>query len=86
MSDTVTCRDCGSGNTPGDEFCGSCGTFLEWAAAPEGTAGSATGTDTSTAAEVGATEVGGTEVGATELPSAPVGTWTAVPPDRARNG
>ena len=26
----LICRRCGFGNAPGDEFCGSCGAFLEW--------------------------------------------------------
>ena len=26
----VICRRCGFGNVPGDQFCGSCGAFLEW--------------------------------------------------------
>lgn len=26
----VLCRRCGFANTPGDQFCGSCGAFLEW--------------------------------------------------------
>ncbi|HEY5627974.1 MAG TPA: zinc ribbon domain-containing protein, partial [Candidatus Limnocylindrales bacterium] len=27
---TVLCAKCGFANVPGDQFCGSCGTFLEW--------------------------------------------------------
>ncbi len=27
---TVTCRRCGAANPAGDQFCGSCGAFLEW--------------------------------------------------------
>ena len=28
--DTILCRRCGAANTGGDQFCGSCGAFLEW--------------------------------------------------------
>ncbi len=31
---TVVCARCGYPNAPGDQFCGSCGAFLEWGAAP----------------------------------------------------
>src|SRR5512140_1548973 len=31
---TVLCARCGFANTPGDQFCGSCGTFLEWEGTP----------------------------------------------------
>lgn len=31
---TVLCARCGFANAPGDQFCGSCGTFLEWEGAP----------------------------------------------------
>ncbi|HEX5013817.1 MAG TPA: zinc ribbon domain-containing protein [Candidatus Limnocylindrales bacterium] len=36
-SETVICRRCGVANPAGDQFCGSCGAFLEWEsdAAPE---------------------------------------------------
>jgi len=27
---TIICRRCGTANVPGDQFCGSCGAFLEW--------------------------------------------------------
>jgi hypothetical protein len=30
----VICRRCGFGNVPGDQFCGSCGAFLEWEGEP----------------------------------------------------
>ena len=33
---TVLCARCGFANAPGDQFCGSCGTFLEWEGAPAG--------------------------------------------------
>jgi uncharacterized OB-fold protein len=39
---TVVCSRCGFANVPGDQFCGSCGAFLEWEgtpAAPSATAG-----------------------------------------------
>lgn len=36
-SETVICRRCGAGNPAGDQFCGTCGAFLEW----EGEAGAA---------------------------------------------
>jgi ribosomal protein L40E len=29
-ADTVICRRCGVANASGDQFCGSCGAFLEW--------------------------------------------------------
>ena len=33
--DTRTiCKRCGFSNIPGDQFCGSCGTFLEWEGQP----------------------------------------------------
>lgn len=31
---TVVCRQCGTMNTAGDQFCGNCGTFLEWSSEP----------------------------------------------------
>lgn len=31
---TVICRRCGVSNTSGDQFCGSCGAFLEWEGDP----------------------------------------------------
>lgn len=31
---TLGCARCGFENAPGDQFCGSCGAFLEWEAAP----------------------------------------------------
>jgi hypothetical protein len=31
---TVVCRRCGVSNTAGDQFCGSCGAFLEWEGDP----------------------------------------------------
>lgn len=31
---TLLCARCGFANAPGDQFCGSCGTFLEWEGAP----------------------------------------------------
>jgi len=31
---TVVCRQCGTTNTAGDQFCGNCGTFLEWSSEP----------------------------------------------------
>ena len=30
MSGLVICKNCGHENQPGDQFCGSCGSFLEW--------------------------------------------------------
>jgi hypothetical protein len=38
------CRRCGFANTPGDQFCGSCGAFLEWEGEPAAGAAGATGT------------------------------------------
>jgi hypothetical protein len=46
-SESILCRRCGAANSAGDQFCGSCGAFLEWegealeldgAAAPEAAA------------------------------------------------
>ena len=31
---SIICRRCGTANTPGDQFCGSCGAFLEWEGQP----------------------------------------------------
>ena len=31
---TMLCSRCGFANVPGDQFCGSCGAFLEWEGAP----------------------------------------------------
>ena len=31
---TMQCSRCGFANAPGDQFCGSCGTFLEWEGTP----------------------------------------------------
>lgn len=39
----MICRNCGFTNAPGDEFCGSCGTFLEWTGSE-----AATGTEPTT--------------------------------------
>jgi ribosomal protein L32 len=33
-ADMVVCRQCGTLNASGDQFCGNCGTFLEWSAEP----------------------------------------------------
>ena len=33
MSNQVICRECGHENLDGDQFCGSCGSFLEWTGA-----------------------------------------------------
>jgi len=30
MSGQVICKNCGNENQPGDQFCGSCGSFMEW--------------------------------------------------------
>jgi Double zinc ribbon len=32
----LVCRRCGFTNVPGDQFCGSCGAFLEWEGEPSG--------------------------------------------------
>ena len=38
--DTRTiCKRCGFSNIPGDQFCGSCGAFLEWEGQPTGRPG-----------------------------------------------
>jgi double zinc ribbon protein len=43
---TVVCRQCGTTNTAGDQFCGNCGTFLEWSSEPaDGPAPAATAPD-----------------------------------------
>ena len=34
----LVCRRCGFSNAPGDQFCGSCGAFLEWEGEPVGQA------------------------------------------------
>ncbi len=34
----LICRRCGFHNVPGDQFCGSCGAFLEWEGEPQGEA------------------------------------------------
>jgi ribosomal protein L40E len=31
---TIVCRTCGATNAPGDQFCGTCGSFLEWHGEP----------------------------------------------------
>ena len=33
------CKRCGFSNIPGDQFCGSCGAFLEWEGQPTGRRG-----------------------------------------------
>ena len=46
---TVVCRQCGTTNTAGDQFCGNCGTFLEWLSEPvEGAAPAAAVPDSDT--------------------------------------
>ena len=30
----IVCAQCGEGNAPGSEFCGACGTYLEWEPQP----------------------------------------------------
>jgi hypothetical protein len=49
----VICRQCGTSNPAGDQFCGNCGAFLEWTAEPIDGAAS-TGTP---ATDVGAGEL-----------------------------
>jgi hypothetical protein len=60
----IVCPECGTRNPPGTQFCGECGTFLEWA-----------GDEAATAASSGATQVaqsgGGTTTAAPVSPPAP---------------
>ncbi len=39
----VLCKRCGFANAPGDQFCGSCGAFLEWEGQPSSDAPDASG-------------------------------------------
>jgi len=72
----VVCQQCGFRNEAGAEFCGSCGTFLEWAgetaadepAAPAADPGNATSTST---APVGSSTSSGPPSVATEPSPAP---------------
>src|SRR5215210_1326928 len=32
--DVIVCKNCGTQNEAGAQFCGSCGTFLEWSGQP----------------------------------------------------
>jgi len=66
---TMLCSRCGFANVPGDQFCGSCGAFLEWEGAPAGTATS----QLSTAAPAGpvAGAPGGAASGTPTPPPAP---------------
>jgi ribosomal protein L40E len=34
MTGSIVCRRCGTSNVAGDQFCGSCGAFLEWEGEP----------------------------------------------------
>ncbi|HET9456382.1 MAG TPA: zinc ribbon domain-containing protein [Candidatus Limnocylindrales bacterium] len=43
---TVVCRRCGAANAAGDQFCGSCGAFLEWEGEPVDDSGPAAQTPT----------------------------------------
>jgi len=41
----ITCANCGEGNPPDTEFCGKCGTFLNWRAEEPTPVGAAAATD-----------------------------------------
>jgi len=74
---TVVCRQCGTTNTAGDQFCGNCGTFLEWSSEPvegvaPGASRSAAGAAESSAAGPGAS-VASPAAQSPTPPSAPSG-------------
>jgi len=76
---TVVCRQCGTTNTAGDQFCGNCGTFLEWSSEPvEGAAPAATAPDSDTSLAnllerrpADATAPGSAVAGVSPAPAAP---------------
>jgi hypothetical protein len=73
----VICRRCGFGNVPGDQFCGSCGAFLEWEGEPvEG----AQAPGAIPGAVPGAAAPGAGPTGAGEAPTV---AWTPEPPTPA---
>ncbi|HUG48607.1 MAG TPA: zinc ribbon domain-containing protein [Candidatus Limnocylindria bacterium] len=94
----MICSNCGFQNAAGDQFCGSCGKFLEWTGAepePESSAGEppSTGEPGATAADSPTTPVlTPTPTGPTPTPPAPtpqttpIRTTTAVPPPRPTPG
>ena len=76
---TVVCRQCGTTNAAGDQFCGNCGTFLEWSSEPvEGSAPAAAVPDGDSSLAnllerrpADATATGGAAAGVPSPPSAP---------------
>jgi len=75
---TVLCRRCGSPNAEGDQFCGTCGAFLEW----EGESLEADGTDPA----VGADSAEATEAAAIAGPPAADATEAAAIPAPSGSG
>ena len=73
----VICRRCGFGNVPGDQFCGSCGAFLEWEGEPAQGHGAPTGAPpTGSAPDAG----DATTVIWTPPPVTPAAEWTPPAP------
>ncbi len=73
---TILCKRCGFANAPGDQFCGSCGAFLEWEGQPSSDAPDASGPATAGGSMLG-DQAGASDPAA---PPAPSG-WTApIPP------
>lgn len=77
MADGIVCRNCGFHNAPGDEFCGSCGTYLGWATAGDagdaaaGASGAGGSTASDAAGAAGAAGAGAAAGAATSGQAAP---------------
>src|SRR5262245_18491349 len=69
----LICSKCGFSNVPGDQFCGSCGSFLEWE-------GVTAPTDPATTAPGSDVPVVGPRTGPTTPPPPTDATATAAPP------
>lgn len=83
----VTCKRCGFANQGGDQFCGSCGSFLEWEGEPADAGGPAAGTPAAGGAPAPAAPAGDDEglgglvhPAAAAAPAAPYPTPTGPPP------
>ena len=70
----VTCRRCGFANVAGDQFCGSCGAFLEWEGEAAAEAAPAAGTSAADDGLAGLARPAGSGAG---VP--PAAAWTPAP-------
>jgi hypothetical protein len=80
---TVLCKRCGFANAPGDQFCGSCGAFLEWEGQADGAGAPAAAAGPASAADVGLAGLVRPAQGAPGTPATaptPAPAWTAAAP------